>query len=70
VALLACISELKSNGATVVMISHRPNTLGAVDKLLVLKDGVVESFGPRNEVIARLTRSPPVQAVTAAIAAR
>ena len=45
------------------MISHRPNTLGVVDKLLVLKDGMAEAFGPRNEVIARLTRLAPVQAV-------
>ena len=38
-ALLACITELKTRGTTVVIISHRPNTLGVVDKLLVLKDG-------------------------------
>ena len=62
-ALLSCITDLKERGATVVMISHRPNTLGVVDKLLVLKDGMAEAFGPRSEVIARLTRLAPVQAV-------
>jgi ATP-binding cassette subfamily C protein/ATP-binding cassette subfamily C protein EexD len=62
-ALLSCITDLKNRGATVVMISHRPNTLGVVDKLLVLKDGMAEAFGPRSEVIARLTRLAPVQAV-------
>ena len=30
----------EKRGTTVVMISHRPNTLGVADKLLVLKDGV------------------------------
>jgi PrtD family type I secretion system ABC transporter len=65
VALLACIADLKSRGTTVVMITHRPNTLGSVDKLLVLKDGMSDMFGPRNEVIAKLTsRNPPLQAVT------
>ena len=68
VALLACIAELKKRGATVIMITHRPNTLGAVDKLLVMKDGMSELFGPRDEVIAKLMPSKPVQAVSAAAA--
>ena len=63
VALLSCITDLKERGATVILVSHRPNTLGVVDKLLVLKDGMAEAFGPRSEVIARLTRLAPVQAV-------
>jgi PrtD family type I secretion system ABC transporter len=65
-ALLSCITDLKERGATVVMISHRPNTFGVVDKLLVLKDGAAEAFGPRNDVIARLTRLAPVQPVASA----
>jgi PrtD family type I secretion system ABC transporter len=68
VALLSCISELKHRGATVVMISHRPNTLGVADKLLVLKDGVAEMFGPRNEVIVRLTKLAPVPRVGGGVA--
>ena len=64
-ALLSCIAELKKRGATVVMISHRPNTLGAVDKLLVLRDGTVELFGARDEVIARITRPTPLHSVPA-----
>ena len=67
-ALLACIAELKKRGATVVMISHRPNTLGVVDKILVLRDGMAEMFGPRDEVIAKLTRPAPVKTVPAAAA--
>jgi ABC-type protease/lipase transport system fused ATPase/permease subunit len=64
-ALLSCIAELKKRGTTVVLISHRPNTLGAVDKLLLLRDGGVEMFGPRDEVIARLSRPVGIQAVPA-----
>jgi len=66
IALLSCISDLKALGTTVVMITHRPNTLGAVDKLLVLKDGMSDMFGPRNEIIAKLSsaRSASIQAVT------
>ena len=63
-ALLACISDLKMRGATVVIISHRPNTLVVVDKLLVLKEGKVELFGPRNEVIGHLTRLASVKPIS------
>lgn len=70
-ALLSCIAELKKRGATVVMISHRPNTLGAVDKLLLLRDGVAEMFGPRDEIITKLSRgATPIQSVTAKMAPR
>jgi ATP-binding cassette, subfamily C, type I secretion system permease/ATPase len=63
-SLLACISDLKMRGATVVVISHRPNTLGVVDKLLVLKEGAAEIFGPRNEVIGQLTRLASVKPIS------
>jgi ATP-binding cassette, subfamily C, bacterial len=65
-ALISCLTELKQRGATVVMISHRPNTLVLADKLLILKDGAVEMFGPSNDVITRLTRLAPVKPVPAA----
>jgi ATP-binding cassette, subfamily C, bacterial len=59
IALLNCIGELKAQGTTVIMITHRPNTLGVVDKLLVLRDGMVDSMGPRDEVIQKLAQSSP-----------
>jgi ATP-binding cassette, subfamily C, bacterial len=62
-ALTDCIMQLKRRGTTVVIISHRPSTIGVVDKILVLKDGVAEMFGPRVEVMSRLTRAVPMHAV-------
>ncbi len=62
-ALTDCIMQLKQRGTTVVIISHRPSTIGVVDKILVLKDGIAEIFGPRAEVMSRLTRAVPVHAV-------
>jgi ABC-type protease/lipase transport system fused ATPase/permease subunit len=59
-ALADCILQLKKRGTTVVIVSHRPATLGVVDKILVLRDGVAEMFGARNEIMTRLTRSVPV----------
>jgi PrtD family type I secretion system ABC transporter len=60
-ALAECINRLKSNRVTVVIVSHRPMTLSVVDKILLLRDGIVEAFGPRAEVLARLTGPVPQQ---------
>lgn len=58
-ALVRTLHDLKESTVTVVVAAHRPSLLAGVDKLLVLKDGVAEMFGPRAEVIARVTRSMP-----------
>jgi ATP-binding cassette subfamily C exporter for protease/lipase/ATP-binding cassette subfamily C protein EexD len=59
-ALLQALQELKRDRVTVVVIAHRPSLLASVDKLLVLKDGVAELFGPRAEIMARVTRAVQV----------
>ncbi|MBL0149632.1 MAG: type I secretion system permease/ATPase [Ideonella sp.] len=56
-ALLALLHGLKARGATVVAITHRTTLLPAADKLLVLNDGQVASFGPRDEVLAALKKA-------------
>lgn len=53
-ALVEALAELKARGATVVLISHRPNVLCAVDKVLMLRDGGVQMLGTRDEVFAAL----------------
>jgi ABC-type protease/lipase transport system fused ATPase/permease subunit len=55
-ALIQCMAHLKACGVTLVVVSHRPNLLAAVDKLLVLREGRIDLFGPRAEVLARVTR--------------
>jgi PrtD family type I secretion system ABC transporter len=55
-ALVAALKSMKADRQTVVVISHRPNIMNHVDKVLVLRDGQVDMFGPRQEVVARLTR--------------
>jgi PrtD family type I secretion system ABC transporter len=53
-ALHQAIARLKETGTTVVMIAHRPSVLGLADKLLVLRNGTVDAYGNRAEVIAKL----------------
>jgi ABC-type protease/lipase transport system fused ATPase/permease subunit len=58
-ALATCMASLRALGSTVVIVSHRPATLGAVDKILFLRDGAVEAFGPREQIAARLSGKRP-----------
>ncbi|MEP9396660.1 type I secretion system permease/ATPase [Mesorhizobium sp. KR2-14] len=61
-ALAECIRRLKEQGCTVVIISHRVATIAAVDKLLVVKDGLVEAFGERDDLMRRFLAPPQVNA--------
>lgn len=70
VALADCLIELKKKGVTVVLISHRPASIVAADKLLLLKDGAVELFGPRLDVLAKLAPRPVNRSVSATAQAR
>jgi PrtD family type I secretion system ABC transporter len=60
-ALMRTLHELRADGVTVVVVAHRPSLLAGADKLLVLRDGVIEAFGPRGEIMPRVTR--PVREV-------
>ncbi len=53
-ALDAALSRLKAQGVTVVVIAHRPSAVQSLDKILVLKDGQIQRFGPRHEVIQNM----------------
>ncbi|TVR81028.1 MAG: type I secretion system permease/ATPase [Rhodospirillales bacterium] len=59
-ALQRAILNAKGWGATVILVTHAPRVLAPADKLLVLQDGQVRLFGPREEVLAKL--SPPTAA--------
>jgi len=60
-ALMAALERAKQRGATVVLISHKPAVFGVADKILVLVNGQITDFGPRDEVMNRLgaKRSQP-----------
>jgi ATP-binding cassette subfamily B protein/ATP-binding cassette subfamily C protein len=62
-ALLDSIRELKDQGATVIVIAHRPSVLQNVDKILVLGNGGVELFGLRDEVFAKLSGNSPLRVI-------
>jgi ATP-binding cassette subfamily C exporter for protease/lipase len=53
-ALLQTLLQLKARGVTLVVITHRTNVLAAVDRMLILQEGQMQSFGPRDEVLTTL----------------
>jgi len=58
-ALIAGLAELKRRGTTVILVSHRPTLVQGVDKVLLIRDGAAEAFGPRAEVLKRLAQGQP-----------
>jgi PrtD family type I secretion system ABC transporter len=57
-ALLSAIKNARKEGSTIVLIAHRPSIVNSADKLLFLRDGVAELFGPREEVLEKLGEKP------------
>ena len=62
--LIETLLALKERKAGVIIVAHRMGVLSAADKILVLRDGQIEAFGGRDEIVARLsgTAAPPIEA--------
>lgn len=56
-ALMVCLGQLKQQGCTVVVISHRQSVLQLATHLVVVRDGVMQAFGERDPVIAALQKA-------------
>ncbi|WP_179379323.1 type I secretion system permease/ATPase [Jannaschia marina] len=64
-ALRRAILAAKARGAITIVMTHRPSTLQAVSKVLILKGGRQAAFGDRDEVL-RATRRNVIQTSGAA----
>jgi len=53
-ALVSAIETLRSKQSIVIVISHRPNALAALNMTMIIRDGVSVAFGPREKVFARV----------------
>ena len=70
------LASLKAQGASLLVITHRTSVLPQSDKLLMLREGQVVLFGPRDEVLAALQKAqaeqqglaPPTAAAAPAVA--
>lgn len=55
-ALMQTLVAAKKSGITTVIIAHRPSVIEVVDRILVLRDGQIELFGPKTDVLAKITQ--------------
>lgn len=54
--LTHAIMGVRSRGGIVVVAAHRPSALAAVNLVLVIWGGRVQAFGPRDDIIQKVTR--------------
>ncbi len=53
--LLLALRKMKESGSTILVITHRTSILTLVDKILLMKEGVVTNFGARDAVLREIT---------------
>ncbi|WP_197277220.1 type I secretion system permease/ATPase [Sphingomonas profundi] len=68
-ALAEAIRGVRARKGIVILVAHRPAALAVVDKVLVMREGRLRAFGPRDEVLKQVlgqqgkirTAAPPMQ---------
>jgi PrtD family type I secretion system ABC transporter len=65
VALLAALADLQARSVTVIVVTHSPMLMAALDKLALLKNGTLEMFGPATAVMTRMRQPAAAQRVVA-----
>ena len=64
-ALAAATAAVRKRGGIVVVIAHRPSALSSLNKILVLADGQMQAFGPKDEVLSKAVQLPASPAAQA-----
>jgi ATP-binding cassette subfamily C protein len=62
-ALSRAILDVRSRGGIVVVVAHRPSAIANVDLLLMMNQGRVQAFGPKDEVLSRVLQREPSRAL-------
>lgn len=57
-ALVAGLERAKSMGATIILVTHKPSLLFIADKIAVFRDGCLDGFGPRNDILPKIFQQP------------
>ena len=57
-ALTRAILSVRERKGIVIVIAHRPSAIAGVDQILVLNQGSVQAFGPKDEVLAKVLQRP------------
>ncbi|TIO28782.1 type I secretion system permease/ATPase [Mesorhizobium sp.] len=55
-ALTEAIQGVRARGGIAVVVAHRPSALASLDQILVMANGRIQVFGPKNDVLNKVTR--------------
>ncbi|WP_332304241.1 type I secretion system permease/ATPase [Rhizobium sp. GR12] len=61
-AVVRAIASVKARRGIAIVVAHRPSAIGAVDFILMMEEGRMKAFGPRDEVLSKVLRAPNGQA--------
>jgi ATP-binding cassette, subfamily C, bacterial len=56
-ALIGALNNARAAGMTVIVTTQRRNILSAIERVLVVRDGMVEMYGPRDAVLAKIAQA-------------
>jgi len=62
-ALTTAIKAMRAIGSIVIVIAHRPSALAALDTLMFIRDGRLQAFGPKDDVLKQVAAPSPVRVV-------
>ena len=55
-ALERAVLQAKQRGTTVMLITHRPSIAAKCDRILMLREGQIEMYGPAQDVLQKLAQ--------------
>jgi ATP-binding cassette, subfamily C, type I secretion system permease/ATPase len=61
-ALTRAILGVRARGGIAIVIAHRPSALAGVDLVMLMVQGKTQAYGPKEEVLAKMTRRPTAPA--------
>ncbi|RWN37153.1 type I secretion system permease/ATPase [Mesorhizobium sp.] len=59
-ALTEAIQSVRARGGVAIVVAHRPSALASLDQVLVMANARIVAFGPKNEILNKITRSAGV----------
>jgi ATP-binding cassette subfamily C protein len=58
--LARCLEQVKATGTTILLVAHRTSLMSLVDNLLIVQDGRIAGYGPRDEILQNISAPRPV----------
>ncbi len=71
-AVIRAVASIRQRGGIAIVVAHRPSAIAATDHVLMMENGKMRAFGPREEVLARVLKpsTAPAQAKGFQVSAR